>query len=70
MWFPDAQVSKGTPLYYAQAIPNSQHPYLPVKRYRRSSTGSVHAAEIQGYLAHKEHPPPLDHHWSLGTGLL
>ena len=25
---------------------------------------------LQGYFAHKEHPPPPDHHRSLGIGLL
>ena len=25
---------------------------------------------IQGYLAHKKHPPPQDHHRSLGIGVL
>jgi len=30
-------------------------------RYRRT---------IQGYLAHTKHPPPWDHHRSLGMGLL
>ena len=25
---------------------------------------------LQGYLAHKKHPPPADHHRSLGVGLL
>ena len=25
---------------------------------------------LQGYLAHKKHPPPQDHHRSLGIGLL
>ena len=25
---------------------------------------------VQGNLAHKKHPPPLDHHESLGIGLL
>ena len=24
---------------------------------------------LQGYLAHKKHPPGLDHHRSLGIGL-
>ena len=27
-------------------------------------------AEMQGYLAQKKHPPPQDHRWSLGIGLL
>ena len=25
---------------------------------------------LQGYLAHKKHPPPLDHNRSVGIGLL
>ena len=25
---------------------------------------------LQGYLAHRKHPPPSDHHRSLGIGLL
>ena len=25
---------------------------------------------LQGYLAHKKHPPPKDHHRFLGIGLL
>jgi len=27
-------------------------------------------ASLHGYLAHKKHPPPQDHHRSLGIGLL
>ena len=31
---------------------------------------SVYAAYLQGYLAHKKHPPPKDHHRSLDIVLL
>ena len=32
--------------------------------------GSTHLEELQGYLAHKKLPLPLDRHRALGTGLL
>jgi len=62
---------------------SSQGPNRPYMCHIRStSADQSHAAEnersklpaasssIQGYLAHKKHPPPWDHHRSLGIGLL
>ena len=44
-----------------------------LKKKRKKDHGGGELSEhsnVQGYLAHKKHPPPKTHHRSLGIGLL
>ena len=44
---------------------------VDMKAYGKERKGGVTSYEtLQGYLAHEKHPPPQDHHTSLGIGLL
>ena len=52
--------------------PTTLHPEQPAPAPHLAHTGGCVALRIvlQEYLAHKKHPPPQDHHRSLGIGLL